>query len=76
MDGQRETTHPWHEEELLLCSGFSLSYKVREGQIEDVYLPGGRRVHIDDLQEWAAQNKVKIYEPYKLRGARGVTRVR
>ena len=76
MDGERVKTLPWHEEELLFCNGYSLSYSVQRGVIEDVFLPGSRRVPVDALKAWAEWNKVDFYEPSKVRGARGVTRVK
>jgi hypothetical protein len=33
-------------------------------------------VHIDDLKDWCIMSENPMYEPLKLRGARGVTRVR
>ena len=76
MDGEREKTAPWHAEEMLWCAGHRLSYRVLGGVIFDVFLPGCRTVPVDDLKSWAERNKVDFSEPLRVRGARGVTRVR
>ena len=75
MDGEREKSQPWHEEELLWC-GYHLIYHTVRGVIDIVYLPGGLRVPVDDLKSWAERNKVDFCLPLKTRGARGVTRVK
>ena len=76
MDGEREKSQPWHEEELLWCAGYHLIYHTVRGVIDVVYLPGGLRVPVDDLKAIAEANKLTFCLPSKVRGARGVTRVK